>query len=433
MIVIGIGSNLGDRRARLRDAIRLLHAAPAIHVKRVSPVYESDAMLLPGSAIEWGKPFLNAAVEIESSLEPNALLPVLKAIEARMGRRRSERWAPREIDLDLLCWDALVLDSAHLKIPHPGLPDRPFALLPLDDLLSEHAWKDIARKWRALMPLHRPFRTTSRGLLYPELVAILNLTPDSFSGDGVCRPEEALASALLAAEHGAAVLDVGAESTRPGAEPISAAEEWNRLRVVLPDLVQALHRRPQPIAVSLDTRHVCNAEKALSLGVDWINDVSGFQNPEMRRAAATSGAAVVAMHSLSVPADRSRILPSGSPLEELLRWAEERIGILEADGIDKERIIFDPGIGFGKNPQQTLRLLEQAHRFHALGTRVLIGHSRKSYLESVTNPPEERDLETAVISVHLARQGIDYLRVHNVDLNRRALQAAGQVDGIVTW
>jgi dihydropteroate synthase len=249
-----------------------------------------------------------------------------------------------------------------------------------------------------------------------RLVGILNLTPDSFSDGGKFSDKDAALDAIsrmIAA--GAHVIDIGAESTRPGAPPVSPQEEWRRLEPVL----QSLASVKQPnISFSLDTRHAENAAKALEIGIDWINDVTGFISPAMINAVKASSCTLVMMHSLGIPANRSITLPqSANVTETLITWAKERIALLEQQGILRNRIVFDPGIGFGKTPQQSFALIRDIKKFMTLGVRVMVGHSRKSFLASLG----DRDDATLAASFYLAEQGVDYLRVHDVPRHTQML------------
>lgn len=251
-----------------------------------------------------------------------------------------------------------------------------------------------------------------------KIVAILNVTPDSFSdGDEHFTPDAALRATQRAIEEGADVIDIGAESTRPGATPLSGEEEWQRLEPVL----QHLPRVPS-IEFSVDTYHPENATKALALGVDWINDVSGFANPAMIQAVKNSDCKLVVMHSLGVPADKNIVLsPEADPVAELLAFAKKRFAELEQAGIKRSRLIFDPGIGFGKTAEQSKILLERISQFKPLGVPLFIGHSRKSFL-GISGSSEKRDTATLVVSRKLVGEGVDYLRVHNVKLHRQMLE-----------
>lgn len=254
-----------------------------------------------------------------------------------------------------------------------------------------------------------------------SLAGILNLTPDSFSDGGhFCKPEAALAQASRMIAEGARVVDVGAESTRPGAAALTAAQEWARLSPVLEDLAALCHA--QGARLSVDTRHAENAVHALKIGADWINDVGGFSSPDMVDAVRASSCHLVMMHSLTVPADPAAVLPeSVDAVEEVARWCIVRAQELAAAGIAPERLIFDPGIGFGKTARQSLALVEGAADLRAR-TRLplLFGHSRKSFLLPLLDEPDStaaRDATTVRISAALAAAGVEWLRVHNVALH----------------
>ncbi|HEX4926115.1 MAG TPA: dihydropteroate synthase [Bdellovibrionales bacterium] len=414
-VIVGLGSNRGDRLANLRWALLELKAVASLHA--VSPVYESEAMLPEGAPAEWNRTFFNLAAEVETTLAPESLLAAVKKIEAKLGRSSAERWAPREIDLDLLALERGSYRAAGLEIPHPGLAERPFALLPLLDLWPEY-WAG-PHPW--LWSETRPFNTRKTTHALTRLMGIVNVTPDSFSGDGVgsdLARAEAQIERLIGG--GAAILDFGAESTRPGGTPLTPGEEWSRLGPVFESLVPRLKGRA---IVSLDSRHPETIKRALGLGVQWINDVTGAGHDEIRAAAREHGAKLVAMHSLTVPVVRERVLSDDKdPVETVLAWGFEKLRELRAAGLRDDQIVLDPGIGFGKTPQQNLHLLNEAWRFHAWGVEVLIGHSRKSFMGRFTAlPPAERDLETALLSARLARQGIEYLRVHEPALSERAI------------
>lgn len=435
-VVLGMGSNLGDRASYLRRALRLITQEPALlHHVRVSRVYETEALLTPGSPDDWNKPYLNIAIAGETGLEPETLLRELKSIEARLGRKNRKRWAPREIDLDILVWDSLTLKtntSQVLEIPHPALLERDFALLPLSELAPEWKYPVTGPFYqKTAQELASRFKTRQSQTFAPELVGILNITPDSFSDGGLfvdskkaCEQLERLVDA------GAAVIDLGAESTRPGAAAVSADEEWRRLNTVLNSAITMTAKTS--VRISVDTRHPEVAQRAIESGAHWINDVTGFEDPRMQKAVADSSVDAVVMHSLGIPPSRDQVLSEDQdPVTLLLKWADSRFCELEKLGIRRDRLIFDPGIGFGKTPRQSLEILKNTHRFAALGTRVLIGHSRKSFLSIFTDKPfAERDPETLAISLKIAqpRAAVDYLRVHNVEAHTQALKVAAELE-----
>lgn len=247
----------------------------------------------------------------------------------------------------------------------------------------------------------------------PALMGIVNVTPDSFSGDGKLA-DDAVRHAEALLDAGADILDIGAESTRPGATALTAEMEWTRLEPVLTKIIG--HHWRSRVRLSVDTRHAVTAARALALGVDIINDVSGMQDPEMAKALAEHSCDVVVMHALSVPAESHNVLPPDCDVvAEILRWKKRITEFAKAHGIAPERLIYDPGIGFGKSAEQSLRLIEQAAELKQSGGRWLVGHSRKSFLKLVTEKAAgDRDGPTLEYSRQLAQAGIDYLRVHDV-------------------
>jgi 2-amino-4-hydroxy-6-hydroxymethyldihydropteridine diphosphokinase/dihydropteroate synthase len=408
-IYLGIGSNLGDRRAHLSAAIAAL-AAAGVEVTRVSPVVESPALLPIDAPADWNQPFLNAVIAGRTAAAPEELLSRLKSIEARLGRTDRGRWAPRPIDLDILLYGREELATERLRIPHPGIHERGFVLVPL-----------AALEPSLVIPGRGPRTALEHARALPRPIplwmGIVNVTPDSFSDGGelLDRPAlEARVAALAAA--GAHIVDVGAESTRPGAQPLTADQEWARLEPVLGPLLDRYRDDVLRPSFSIDTYHADTARRALALGVDIINDVSGLTSPAMIELAAASGKDWVAMHHVSVPADRARILPlDADPVDAVMRWLEERMTAWRGAGLSLDRILFDPGIGFGKNPLQSLKLLRSVDRFHAFGLRLLVGHSRKSFMHAISPPDTaERDLFTVGASLRLGEQRVEVLRVHNV-------------------
>jgi dihydropteroate synthase len=243
-----------------------------------------------------------------------------------------------------------------------------------------------------------------------KLVGIVNLTPDSFSGDGVLTPENALRNIDALVTDGADVIDIGAESTRPGATAISPQEEWARIAPV----AKLLGGRAGKVVFSIDTRHAEVAEKALQAGFRWVNDVSGGNT--MFALAKKTGCTLVLMHSLSVPANPAKVLPADADaVEEVFRWSEAKLKEVEYAGLSRSWIILDPGIGFGKTARQSMAIITGIARLKQLGVPILVGHSRKSFLSQLTDKPAaERDAQTMELSRTLVAQGIDYLRVHDV-------------------
>lgn len=440
MVVLGLGSNLGDRLENLRHAFFLLKNSPEITVKQVSPVYISNALLPDGAPSHWNMPHLNVAIRCETTFHPLALLEQIKRLELALGQQKKEHWGPRIIDIDILCWDDLQLKSRELTIPHAQLAHRPFALFPLADIAP--LWimptqnltaEELSEKFGSRFDGNAPFATTQiqHRIDTPRLVGIVNITPDSFSDGGLYQSvEKALQHCMALAEAGAEVLDFGAESTSPRAAAISSQLEWQRLAPVLSTISSAKQRFKIMPKISVDTRHVDVASKALDFGVDWINDVTGLTQPAMCELVRNSNADCVLMHHRSIPEDRANFLPRNqNPVSLVLKESAAHLNTLEKMGINRERIIFDPGIGFGKLAEQSLELLRNIEIFSQLQTRLLVGHSRKSFLSLLTEKDyPERDVETLAIALSLAQQPVDYLRVHHVEMCARGFKALKAVE-----
>jgi 2-amino-4-hydroxy-6-hydroxymethyldihydropteridine diphosphokinase/dihydropteroate synthase len=408
-IYLGLGSNLGDRRVNLSRALEMLER-DGVTIKRVSPVVESPALLPEGAPSDWNTPFLNLAVECAADCTPHELATRIKRIERALGREGTERWSPRPADIDILLWHGETIADERLVIPHRDLTKRAFVLSPM-----------IALAPRLTVPGH-PGKTLLElsielGEQIPLWMGIVNVTPDSFSDGGryVEWPGvEPHVDAMIAA--GVHIIDVGAQSTRPGATLISADEEWQRLKPVLVALQAHMQSQRLRPLVSVDTFYPEVAARALALGADIINDVTGLTNADMIDLARTSEKEWIAMHSLTIPVERERTLPADcDPVTAVSEWLEQRLESWRAAGLDLSRIVFDCGIGFGKDPLQSLKLLRAAGEFRRFGLRVLVGHSRKSFLRTATGTYEaERDLATIGASLELCAQGIDILRVHDV-------------------
>jgi 2-amino-4-hydroxy-6-hydroxymethyldihydropteridine diphosphokinase/dihydropteroate synthase len=433
MVVLGLGTNLKDKLANLRQAWQSISQIPHLRVLQVSPIYMSDALLPDNAPPDWNLPYLNLALRCETTLTPTALYEQLKKIETLLGKQlEPQRWAPRVIDIDILAWDEAVINSNVLIIPHKHLLTRPFALWPLADVapLWFYQGKTAAQwveNWGSRFSGNAPFHTRqiNQRIDTPELVGIINVTPDSFADGGqFFNPNHAAEQAIKLLAAGASVLDIGAESTAPSAQPIDSKEEWNRLAPALKAIIANKNNGFLTPKISLDTRHVDVAEKALALGIDWINDVSGLDDPDMCHLIASAKVDCVVMHHLNIPETRDKtLLRDQNPVKIVYEWGEKRLNELEKLGIPRERIIFDPGIGFGKMAEQSFTLLKHISVFTKLGTRLLSGHSRKSYLSLFTDLPfAERDIETTTLSLYLAKQHVAYLRLHQVEMCARAFK-----------
>ncbi len=245
----------------------------------------------------------------------------------------------------------------------------------------------------------------------PVVMAILNLTPDSFSDGGeLASPETAMARARRFSEEGARILDVGGESTRPGAEPVSVDEELGR---VLPFIRQASDAGLGPL--SIDTRNAHVARGALKSGAQIVNDVSGLKHdPEMATVVAEAEAGLVISHMRGTPATMRGLAEYEDVAAEVAGELGESLSLALGAGIRKENIVVDPGIGFAKTGAQSLELLRELASLEVLGCPILVGPSRKSFLGEVTDvPPADRLPGTLAACVLAYRNGAKLFRVHD--------------------
>ena len=254
-----------------------------------------------------------------------------------------------------------------------------------------------------------------------RLMGIVNVTPDSFSDGGLwLDASSAVQHALQLADDGADILDIGGESTRPGSEPVTLVEELRRVLAVIDRL------RPQTDKlISIDTTKAEVAHAAIDAGADIVNDISGLTvDPKMVEVCAQTGCGVICMHMQGTPQTMQTEPHYDDCVTEVTGYLEWRLSALEAAGVPRDRVVIDPGIGFGKTAQHNLELLTNIERLRSLGRPVLIGHSRKRFLAKILGRPiEERSAGTLGVSIAVAAQGADILRVHEVRETRDALLA----------
>jgi dihydropteroate synthase len=254
----------------------------------------------------------------------------------------------------------------------------------------------------------------------PRIMGILNVTPDSFSDGGrLAGPEQAVAAGLALRAEGADIIDVGGESTRPGAAPVPLDEELSRTIPVVEGLAKA------GVPVSIDTMKAGVMKAALAAGATMLNDVSALEaDPDSTGVAATSTAQVVLMHMPGNPQTMQALARYGDPVAEVIAHLAARIAAAEAAGIPRSRILADPGIGFGKGLEHNLAILRQLEAFHALGVPLLLGASRKSLIPAISGPAPVTDRLPGSLAIALrgAEAGVAWLRVHDVDATVQALK-----------
>lgn len=281
--------------------------------------------------------------------------------------------------------------------------------------------------WQLALPRGRTLELTRR----PRVMGVLNVTPDSFSDGGRwLDAERAVPRGLEMLAEGAEMLDLGAESTRPGggvygggAAEVGAEEELARLLPVLERL-----RAATDAVISVDTRKGEVARRALAAGADLINDVGGLADPELAAAVAESGCPVVVMHSRGELATMQREIRFSEVVAEVAAELGERVERGRRAGIAPRQMILDPGIGFGKTARQNLRLLAELEDFHALGRPILVGASRKSFISEVSPAPPEERLGGSLAAVGAAvRGGAAIVRVHDVAATVQYLRVANAI------
>ena len=259
-----------------------------------------------------------------------------------------------------------------------------------------------------------------------HLMGILNTTPDSFSDGGrFLEPDVAVKHGVRMWKEGAHIVDVGGESTRPGAHAVLIDEQCRR---VLP-VIEGLRAKTSDLMISIDTTDPEVAAAAVAAGADIINDVSGLRDPRMIEVAAKTGAGVVIMHMQGDPRSMQKNPVYNNVVDEVLGFLEERAGAAEKGGVHPEAIAIDPGIGFGKTLDHNLELIREIPRFTAWGRPLLLGASRKSFLETVTGVavPDQRLWSTVGLSAFAVSLGARVLRVHDVKENRDAVRAVEAV------
>ena len=452
---VALGSNMGNRIGNIETALSAM-AAKGLAVTAVSPLYETAPMYVTEQDT-----FLNGVCQVETELEPLQLLDKLQEIETEMGRERLIENGPRNIDLDVVTYGNERVEHDRLNVPHKLMPEREFVLRPFADIAPDNHLPDPAVPWsisKLLADLEHAFPATPQPkpvttlssrlpLLHPtdptkptHLMAILNLTPDSFSDGSLHFPTDLpvltdTISSLLAA--GATILDIGGQSTRPHATPISPAEELSR---ILPTIehIRSLSQFDN-LVISVDTFYASVAEAAIAAGADLINDVTaGVHDPEMLPTVAKLGRSIVLMHMRGTPETMGTLTdyPNGV-VAGVGRELLTRVSAAKAAGIP-------PGVsswirvwGSRRRRRKTwsccggwgeLREMEGLQ-----GYAWLVGPSRKGFVGKVTGVDEasERQWGTAAAVTACVVGGADVVRVHDVREMGQVVGMAGAVFRVV--
>ncbi|KAG5926260.1 hypothetical protein E4U42_003476 [Claviceps africana] len=427
---IALGSNVGDRVAEIERACNEMDRR-GIRVKRTSSLWDTEPMYV----LDQDR-FLNGACEVETDLEPLALLDELQAIEKHLGRRKLIDKGPRNIDLDILLYGDEVVRHDRLNVPHVGISEREFVLRPLAELVPSKAFdpskpeKVIADYLKDLsvgqsLSSMTPICATANPLTplvhnrTTHVMAILNLTPDSFWDGGKHNLQNLRRTVLNHIRGGATIIDVGGQSTAPGRAEVSTEEEASRVIPAI-ELIRSLPEA-RNIAISVDTYRSSVAARAIASGADVINDVSaGRLDAEMFPTVARLGKTICLMHMRGTPQTmkdltdyKDGLIPTVA--SELL----QRVSAAQEAGIRRWRIILDPGIGFAKTTAQNLEILRRLEELKSwpglAGMPWLVGTSRKGFIGEITaaEEPSQRIWGTASTVAAAIRGGADVVRVHD--------------------
>jgi dihydropteroate synthase len=255
-----------------------------------------------------------------------------------------------------------------------------------------------------------------------KIFGILNITPDSFSDGGKYFDESnAMSQAKWMIDSGVDVIDIGAESTRPGADYIGTEEEISRLKI-LPNIKKLADEAG--VKISLDSKNARTIEKYIDY-IDIINDVDSLRDESIQELAITHNKKVVLMHSLSVPVKKGEYVQCKDFVQYLKGWLESRLNVLYSKGFKKDQIIFDPGIGFGNSSSQAIEILKGIEILQNIGVEVLVGYARKSFLAQFgEEDASKRDPETHALTFYLAKRKVSYIRIHNVSASKRIIKMA---------
>ncbi|KAJ3275355.1 trifunctional dihydropteroate synthetase [Terramyces sp. JEL0728] len=438
---LAIGTNMGDRHGNIQHALSELQKRN-ITVVDTSFLYETSPMY-----VEEQPKFLNAALKVQTKLNPEGLLVQLKEIEADLGRDFGGiRNGPRPIDLDILFFNHIEYKSGTLIIPHPRIQERLFVLEPLADIAANFYHPILYRTVSRLRELAR-YKDTSKDAIYKIvpvgsstwnlskrtfIMGILNVTPDSFSDGGkYTKLGAAVDNALRMVEQGADIIDIGGQSTAPHAEEISAAAEIER---VVP-VIKAIRESHKEIAISVDTFRAEVAKAAIEAGASLINDISGgMRDPEMFKVMAECRVPICLMHMRGDSKTMDSLTNYGGSLVPVIATELSRCTefALEA-GVCRWNIIVDPGVGFAKTADQNFEIIKNLRHLtpsepKLTGMPILVGLSRKRFIGTATGQtnPEDRVWGTAAANTAAIIAGASIIRVHDVkEMKDVALVADG--------
>ncbi|ORZ18848.1 Dihydropteroate synthase-like protein [Absidia repens] len=437
--LIALGSNVGDRVANIYQALDLLEQECSSVVVDTSFLYETPPMYYTEQPA-----FLNGVCKIVTCLEPVELLAKLKHVEHAMGRTASFRNAPRPIDLDILFYDDLVMETPELTIPHASIQEREFVLWPLCDIakgmehprlyktcgqLLSQLLKVTAESEQGSLKINKVIPIQKDKQLWTwnsqtYIMGILNTTPDSFSdGGSYVDVDKAVQAAMQMKEDGASILDIGGMSTRPGADDDFPEEE--EIRRVVP-VIRRLREQGFDLPISVDTFRAGVAEAAVEAGASMINDISGgSRDPKMLEVMAKYKVPVCLMHmrgdAKTMMSKENTTYDNDDVVDAITQQLHALIRRALAAGVYRWNIVMDPGVGFAKTAEQDFDILRHLGDMVAEdalleGFPTLMGPSRKKFIGTVTGVEDagKRSYGTAGAVAASVAGGANILRVHDV-------------------
>lgn len=436
-IYIGLGANLdssfGTPPQTLKHLIKTLPKY-GIMVLKISRFFKNPAWPDPNDPA-----YTNACIEIETQYSPQDLMAQLLEIEEKYGRKRSVPNAPRPLDLDIIDYKGRCLDEENLTVPHKGMHERASVLLPLFDIAPN--WQHPISK-TPLYDLMDDLPDKDKSQTIPTshihhlfgnesvLMGILNVTPDSFHDGGAYNAlDQSLVHAHEMIQEGAKIIDIGGESTRPGADIVPIDEEINRVVPVIKALSSDI--KNQDITLSIDTRNAKTMEAALDAGATMINDVSALtHDPNSIDVAGAFDGPVCLMHMIKDPKSMQNKPTYKDVCTEVKETLSAHMTQCIKAGIAPERLIIDPGIGFGKTLEHNLSLLKNIDLFHDLGAPIMLGVSRKSFIEKIcpNTPSQDRLPGSLSSSLYAYSKGVQIFRTHDVAETKQAFDVFSAIE-----
>ena len=434
-ICLALGSNLGNRVKNLILAIKEISNYGKVIKKSI--IIENDAFDCNGNVDNSQNSYYNMVIwlEIEEKHSPNEFLQITQQIEKKIGRIEKNNYSARTIDIDIIFFGNLILDSEILTIPHKKYQDRSFVVIPLvlanPYFVCPKSKKNMLELSNNFLPYEEHYIKTLPHTT--EIMAITNITPDSFSSNF---ESEFLSDNFIQSkiteinrniDDGATIIDIGAESTRPNATILNCNEEINRLKIFFSALFKddKFLKSRNSITISVDSYKSETVEFAIKeFDIDLINNVD-YKQTKIFEIAQKYNKDIILMHSTAVPADKNlNINYKQADYLQIIDFFHKELEKFGNIGILNDKIILDLGIGFGTNPVQSVNILKNIDKIkESFDNKILLAISRKSMLNIITKEKFfDRDLETIGATLAIFDK-FDYIRTHNVEFTKKSLVA----------